>query len=85
MPLSWRFEYCGLWHLVHEGADFYFVDNRSYFLLVMAFDDERYAFFSMTDCTRPKYSCDVLRDWQAALAPVFLRESSIGPSWVPQR
>ncbi len=27
VPLSWRFEYCGLWHLVHEGVDFYFVDN----------------------------------------------------------
>ena len=20
VPLSWRFEYCGLWHLVHEGV-----------------------------------------------------------------
>ncbi len=29
--LSWRFNYCGLWHLVHEGVDFYFVDNESYF------------------------------------------------------
>lgn len=88
VPLSWRFEYCGLWHLVHEGVDFYFVDNESYFArdgLYGYFDDgERYAFFSKALCELiahvPELSCDVLHcnDWQTALAPVFLREQYQG-------
>ena len=84
VPLAWRGVYCGVEHLVHDGVDFYFLDNEDYFkrdTLYGHFDDgERYAFFSKAICEAieffPELQCDVVQcnDWQTALVPVFLRE-----------
>lgn len=84
VPLAWRSVYCGVEHLVHDGVDFYFLDNEDYFKrdsLYGYFDDgERFAFFSKAICEAielfPELQCDVVQcnDWQTALVPVFLRE-----------
>ncbi len=84
VPLAWREAYCGVYHLVHENVDCYFIDNEQYFGrdgLYGFFDDgERFAFFSKAICEViahvPELACDILHcnDWQTALAPVFLRE-----------
>ncbi len=84
VPLSWRNVYCGIEHLVHDGVDFYFIDNEAYFKrdgIYGYFDDgERYAFFAKAICEAickvDVLACDVLHcnDWQTAMAPIFLRE-----------
>ena len=84
VPLSWRSVYCGIEKLNYEGVDFYFVDNEAYFKRDSAYgyfdDGERYAFFSKAICEAiellPELQVDILHcnDWQAALAPVFIRE-----------
>ena len=84
VPLGWRNVYCGIEHLVHEGVDFYFVDNEDYFKRDTHYghfdDGERFAFFSKAICEAlaqvPELACDIINcnDWQTALVPVFLRE-----------
>lgn len=84
MPLSWRNVFCGIEKLVHDGIDFYFVDNEDYFYRDQPYgyfdDGERFAFFAKAIVEAieyvPELECDILHcnDWQTAMAPVFLRE-----------
>ena len=88
VPLGWRNEYCGLERLNHNGVDYLFLDNESYFHRGYPYgffdDGERFAFFSKAVCESLQYlpamldgfTCDVLHcnDWHTAMAPVFLRE-----------
>lgn len=88
VPLGWRNEYCGLERLNHEGVDYLFVDNESYFSRGYPYgffdDGERFAYFSKAIVealqylphTLDNFTCDVLHcnDWHTAMAPVFLRE-----------
>lgn len=85
VSLGWRNEYCGLEKLEHDGVTYMFIDNERYFARDYPYgffdDGERFAFFSkaITESLQhlPKgFECDILHcnDWQAALAPVFLRE-----------
>lgn len=84
VPLSWRYEYCGVEKLVYEGITYYFLDNEHYFKrsgLYGQFDDgERFAFFSKAVCEAihyvPELHVNIIHcnDWQTALIPVFLHE-----------
>lgn len=85
VSLGWRNEYCGLEKLEHDGVTYMFIDNERYFARDYPYgffdDGERFAFFSkaITESLQhlPEgFECDILHcnDWQAALAPVFLRE-----------
>lgn len=84
VPLSWRYEYCGLEKLRYKGVEYYFIDNEHYFKrdgIYGFFDDgERFAFFSKAICEAINYigelRCDIIHcnDWQTALVPVFLHE-----------
>lgn len=84
VPLSWRFEYCGVEKLTYQGIDYYFIDNEGYFKrdgLYGHFDDgERFAFFAKAICEAIHYVPELrphiihCNDWQTALVPVFLHE-----------
>ncbi len=89
VSLGWRNEYCGLEKLEHDGVTYMFIDNERYFARDYPYgffdDGERFAFFSkaITESLQhlpAGFECDILHcnDWQTALAPVFLRESSQG-------
>ena len=84
VPLSWRWEYCGIFKLRKDGIVYYFLDNERYFFrdrLYGEFDDaERTAFFSKAVLEACLHIEDLapdlihVHDWHTALLPVFLRE-----------
>jgi starch synthase len=83
LNLGWRYPWCGIDRIVHNGVGYYFVDNEDYFKREGPYgyfdDGERFAFFSKAICESLQhidFPCDVLHcnDWQTALVPVFLRE-----------
>jgi len=80
--LAWRKKYVGLLKLVHEGVDFYFIDNQEYFnreKYYGYFDDgERFSYFCkacMDVIPLLAMKPDILHcsEWQTALIPVYLR------------
>lgn len=81
IKLSWRKQYCGLYMSLHNGVEYYFVDNKFYFdrdELYSHYDDgERFAFFSLAifDCLNiMKFHPQIIHcnDHQTALVPVYL-------------
>ena len=75
-------EYVGLFHAVHEGVDFYFIDNDKYFyrdaLYGYGDDGERYAFFdfAVLEALRVMdFFPDIIHcnDWQTGLIPYILK------------
>lgn len=82
MPYGWRQSYCGIFRLIENGVEYYFVDNEQYFkrpTMYGQYDDgERYAYFChavIEFMLRTNYIPDVLHanDWQSALAVVYLK------------
>lgn len=83
VPLSWRWQYCGLYSIEKDGVIFYFVDNEYYFKrpsLYGSFDDaERYAFFCkavLILMQEINYYPDILHahDWHTALSVIYLKQ-----------
>ncbi len=83
IPLSWRWQYCGLYSIETEGVIYYFVDNEYYFKrpsLYGSFDDgERYAFFCKAVLVLMQeigYFPDILHahDWHTALSVIYLKQ-----------
>jgi starch synthase len=81
-PLGWRQQYVGLKKLVHEGVNYYFLDNEQYFKrdwLYGQYDDgERFVFFCQAALTALPYLDDFpdiihCHDWQTAIVPLLLR------------
>lgn len=81
VPLGWRWQYCGVFSLVHDGVTYYFLDNEYYFKrdqIYGYFDDaERFAFFSkavLETLVHIDFEPDVIHcnDWQTAMIPVYL-------------
>ncbi len=79
-----RMEYLGIFHSVHDGIDFYFVDNERYFNRDEIYgcddDGERFAFFSFAVLEALKvmdFFPDVihLNDWQTGLIPYVLKSN----------
>ncbi len=73
-----RMEYVGIFHAVHEGIDFYFVDNDRYFYRDTFYgfgdDGERFAFFDFAVLEALRvidFFPDILHcnDWQTGLIP----------------
>ena len=84
MPLAWRREYVGIFHLKtrRKKLQIYFIDNEHYFnrggVYGFADDGERYAYFSKAVLAAMNYlelQPDVVscHDWQAALIPLLLK------------
>lgn len=73
-----RMEYVGIFHAIHEGVDFYFVDNDRYFYRDTFYgfgdDGERFAFFDFAVLEALRvidFFPDILHcnDWQTGLIP----------------
>lgn len=82
VPLSWRNQYCGIFHYEENGVQFYFLDNEQYFKRPGCYgyfdDGERFAFFCravMEFLPVVGFYPDVLHchDWQSALAALYLK------------
>ncbi len=83
VPLSWRRQYCGVFHYLYRNVNFYFIDNEYYFKrdgnIYGFYDDgERYAFFSKAILETIGHFMlwpDVLHcnDWQTAAAVIYLK------------
>lgn len=82
--MGWRSLYSGLFHYVHDGVDFYFIDNEYYFAYSeiykeYAFDIERFCFFQravLEIIGEPMHFYpDIIHcnDWQAGLIPCLLQ------------
>lgn len=75
-------EYVGIFHSIHEGVDFYFIDNDKYFyrdaLYGYGDDGERYAFFDFAVLEALRvidFFPDIIHcnDWQTGLIPYILK------------
>lgn len=82
VTLAWRKQYCGLFHLEHEGVSYYFLDNEHYYFrdkYYGEFDDgERFAFFSkaaLDALPHMDFQPEILHcsEWQTAMVPVYLK------------
>lgn len=84
MDIGNKTQYVGVFHLVHEGIPFYFVDNEYYFSGDKPYggplwDLEKFAFFSKASLSVlpvVDFEPDIIHchDWQTGLIPVFLKE-----------
>ena len=79
-----RLEYCGFFHSIHDGVDYYFIDSERYFnrdgLYGYGDDGERFAFFDFAILEMLKvvnFYPDVLHlnDWQTGLVPYILKKN----------
>ncbi len=79
--LTWRRQYVGIESLLHEGIQYYFIDNEFYFnrwgLYGYGDDGERFIYFSKAVLEAIKalgIKFDVIHahDWQSAAIPLFL-------------
>ncbi|WP_163468971.1 glycogen synthase GlgA [Fusobacterium sp. IOR10] len=82
VPVGWRNQYCGLYHLKYDGVDFYFMDNEYYFKRNEPYghfdDGEIFSFFSRGVLESIKHMDgfipDVIHcnDWHSGMVPVLL-------------
>ena len=77
-----QMEYVGIFHAIHEGIDFYFVDNDRYFHRDSFYgygdDGERFAFFDFAVLEALRvidFFPDILHcnDWQTGLIPYIIK------------
>ena len=83
VKMNWRHLKADIFHLVHDGIEYYFVGNDYYFRrnggLYGYYDDgERYAFFDLAVIELMKrlpYELDILHvhDWQTGMLPCLLK------------
>ncbi len=82
IDMAWRKQYCGVFELEHNGAKYYFIDNKFYFggnhpYSYIHEDIEKFVFFSKAvlsilptiDFRPDLINCN---DWQTGAIPVFL-------------
>ncbi|NLU51429.1 MAG: glycogen synthase GlgA [Clostridiaceae bacterium] len=81
VKLSWRRQYCGVFHLEYDGVSFYFIDNEYYFFrdgIYGLYDDgERFSFFCkaiLEVLPLIDFKPDIihLNDWQTGMVSVLL-------------
>lgn len=80
VPLGWRSKYCGVFRIVKNSVEYYFVDNEYYFgdnCLYKWNDLERFAFFDKAALEILKglnFRPDIIHchDWQTGAIPVLL-------------
>ncbi|MEG1807083.1 MAG: glycogen synthase GlgA [Cetobacterium sp.] len=83
VPVGWRNQYAGLFHLEFEGIDFYFLDNEYYFKRHIPYghydDGEIFSFFcrGVLEAIKhiPNFTPDILHcnDWHTGMVPVLLK------------
>ena len=83
VPVGWRNQYAGLFHLEFEGINFYFLDNEYYFKRHIPYghydDGEIFSFFcrGVLEAIKyiPDFTPDILHcnDWHTGMIPVFLK------------
>ncbi|KUP38511.1 glycogen synthase [Bacillus halotolerans] len=83
VAVGWRQQYCGIEHLAEDGVNYYFIDNKYYFLrdsLYGHFDDgERFAYFSravLEAAEAVSFQADIIHthDWHTAMVNYLLKE-----------
>lgn len=82
IDMAWRKQYCGVFELDHNGAKYYFIDNKFYFggnhpYSYIHEDVEKFVFFSkavLSILPTIDFRPDVINcnDWQTGAIPVFL-------------
>lgn len=85
MDMAWRSQYVGIMELMHEGIQYYFIDNEYYFAGERPYgniheDVEKFAFFSkaaLSILPVVDYRPDIVHchDWQTGLVPVYLKDT----------
>ncbi len=83
VPVGWRNQYAGLFHLEYDGVDFYFIDNEYYFKRHIPYghydDGEIFSFFcrGILEAVKhiPNFSPDIIHcnDWHTGMIPVLLK------------
>ncbi|MGL5378016.1 MAG: glycogen synthase GlgA [Cetobacterium sp.] len=83
VPVGWRNQYAGLFHLEHDGVDFYFLDNEYYFKRHVPYghydDGEIFSFYcrGVLEAIKhiPNFAPDVIHcnDWHTGMIPVLLK------------
>lgn len=90
VDLEWRRQYVGVFKLVYENANFYFIDNEFYFnresIYGQGDDGERFIFFSKACVQLFRYldiKPDVVNanDWHTGLIPLYIKDFSRGDSF----
>lgn len=89
VKVSWRNQYCGVYHAKKDGVNFYFIDNERYFKrdeLYGYYDDgERFAFFNkavLEVINEIDIDIDIIHcnDWQCGMVPFLLKMEYIKKS-----
>ncbi|MGL4977777.1 MAG: glycogen synthase, partial [Cetobacterium sp.] len=83
VPVGWRNQYAGLFHLEYDGVDFYFLDNEYYFKRHVPYghydDGEIFSFYcrGVLEAIKhiPNFTPDVIHcnDWHTGMIPVLLK------------
>lgn len=80
VPVSWRYQYCGIFESNINGVIYYFIDNQYYFkrkgMYSHCDDIERFAFLSraiLEIIPHISFKPDIIHtnDWQTALVPIY--------------
>lgn len=80
--VGYRYQYCGIEELVHDGVTYYFVDNEYYFDRPSPYgyydEAERFTYFNravLSALQELDFQADIVHchDWQTALIPLFLQ------------
>lgn len=84
--MSWRHETSNVYHLVQDGINYYFLENRNYFerdgIYGFGDDGERFAFYTLAvveTLQLVNFKPDIIHvhDWQPGMLFCYLREKNI--------
>lgn len=87
VDIDWRRQHVGVFKLVKDGVDFYFIDNEYYFnrnsIYGQGDDGERFVYFSKA-CVQLLRFLDIkpdivhANDWHSGLVPLYIKDFARG-------